>query len=202
VRPPEGPRRFDSPRPSADFPVLRSAEEIAADVDRVAGEIRRRAQDRVPILLGILTGGFVFLSDLARAIEAAHEIDFLSVTRYDPKNRDPSAMRVIHDLSLSIQGRLVVVVEGIRTSGPKIEYVDRFLRLHEPEEILYSAMVRQQGAGRGSVPLDSWGFDIDDGQYVVGYGLDLGGRYRSLPYLGIADRRPDAGSSGETGETG
>lgn len=181
---------------TAAFPVVRRAEEIAADVARVASDLRGLARDRVPILIGILTGGFVFMSDLIRALEIPHEIDFLSVTRYDPKKRSASSIRVLHDLSISVQGRFVVVVEGIRTTGPKVEYVDRFLRLHEPQGIAYCAMVRQRGAQGGPVALDSWGFDIDDDQYAVGYGLDLEGRYRNLPYLGIVERPARTGSSG------
>jgi hypoxanthine phosphoribosyltransferase len=180
----------------AGSPVVRSNERIGSDVRRIAGQLRERAQGRVPIMIGLLTGGFVFLTDLIRAYDGPHEVDFLSVTRYDPKRRSPSSMRVLHDLSTSIQGRWVVVVEGIRTAGPKIEYVDRFLRLHEPQEISYCAMVRQKGAGRGTVPLDSWGFEIDDDQYVVGYGLDLDGKYRNLPDLRILDRAAETGRSG------
>jgi hypoxanthine phosphoribosyltransferase len=180
----------------AGSPIVRSSSQIASDVRRGAASLRERAQGRVPIMIGILTGGFVFLSDMIRAYEGPHEVDFLSVTRYDPNRRSPSSIRVLHDLTTSIQGRWVVVVEGIRTAGPKIEYVDRFLRLHEPQEITYCAMVRQKGSGRGPVPLDTWGFEIDDDQYVVGYGLDLDGRHRNLPDLRILNRAAETGRSG------
>jgi hypoxanthine phosphoribosyltransferase len=167
--------------------VLRSPEEIAGDVARMASELRELAGDRVPVLIGLLKGSFILLADLIRAYGAPHEIDFLSVTRFDPTQRDQTSVKVLHDLSANISGRLVIVVEGIRSAGTKIEYVDRFLRLHSPQAILHCALVQQRTSVGGPIPLHARGFEIGD-EFVVGYGLDLDERYRNLPFVAVLER--------------
>lgn len=169
------------------FKILRSEEEIAADVERIAADIRERADGRIPVFIGLLKGGFMLLADLIRAYREPHEIDFLSVARHDPAIKDPTAVRVLSDLSANIDGRLVVVVEGIRSRGTKVEYVDSFLRLRGAGEVLHCAMVRQKGSAKGVISLDSWGFETDDDEYVVGYGLDLDERHRNLPFIGVVE---------------
>ena len=169
------------------FRVLRTPEEIGQDVARIARDLHLLAHDRVPIFIGLLKGSFVFLADLIRAYGEPLQIDFLSVTRYDAADKDPSSVRVLSDLATNIDGRLVVVVEGIRSAGTKMEYVDNFLRLHGAAEIVHCAMVRQKGSAGGAVPLDTWGFEADDQEYVVGYGLDLNERYRNLPFVGVVE---------------
>ena len=176
------------------IPALRSERQIAEDVERIAVRLRDLAHGRVPVFIGILKGCFVLLADLIRAYGEPHEVEFLSLTRVDPTHKDPYSVRVLHDLGTNIQGRLVVVVEGIRSRGTKIEYVDRFLRLHEPDEILYAALIRQRDAATGSVALHAWGFEIDR-EYVVGYGLDLEEKHRNLPFIGLMEP-PDAGQKG------
>jgi hypoxanthine phosphoribosyltransferase len=179
------------------FRILRTAEEIARDVERIGSQLLGIASGRPPVFIGILKGSFVFLADLVRAFDAEHEIEFLSLTRYDLGIKDPSSVRVLHDLSTNIGGRLVVVIEGIRSSnGTKIEYIDRFLRLHEPERIVYGALVRQKGSVKGPIPLDTWGFEINDDEYVVGFGLDLDERYRNLPFIGIRTEEDSTGRAG------
>ena len=119
----------------------------------------------------------------------------LSVTRFDPTRKEPTSVKVLHDLSSNISGRLVIVVEGIRSAGSKIDYVDRFLRLQSPQVILHCALVQQKSSVGGPIPLHTRGFEIGD-EFVVGYGLDLDERYRNLPYVAVLERR------GETGATG
>ncbi len=173
------------------FRIVREREQIVLDVERIGEELRGLAAGRSPVLIGILKGSFIFLADLARAFGGEHEIEFLSLTRYDSARKDPTSVRVLHDLSESIGGRLVVVVEGIRSSnGTKIEYIDRFLRLHEPQQIIYSALVRQKGSAKGPIPLDAWGFEIEDDEYAIGYGLDLDERHRNLSHIGVSKRPP------------
>lgn len=178
------------------FRIARGREEIAVDVARIGADLRRIAAGRVPVFIGILKGSFIFLADLVRAFDADHEMEFLSLTRYDSTRKDPTSVRVLHDLGVSIGGRLVIVVEGIRScNGTKIEYIDRFLRLHEPEDVVYAAMVRQKGSAKGPIPLNTWGIEIEDHEYAVGYGLDLEERYRNLAQIGVRSR-PESGRTG------
>lgn len=175
--------------------VLRTPEEIRRDVERMAAELRDLAGERVPVFIGLLKGSFVLLADLIRAYGAPHEIDFLSLTRFDPTQRDHTSVKVLHDLSANISGRLVIVVEGIRTAGTKIEYVDQFLNLHHPQAILHCAFVQQKGSIGGPIALHSRGFEIGN-EFAVGYGLDLDERYRNLPFVGVLESRPETGAAG------
>lgn len=172
--------------------VILTEDGVQTRVREIAASLRERIGDGNPVFIGLLNGGFVFLADLVRAFDAPHEIDFLKVSRYDPRQRDPSAVRVVHDLRANIQGRNVVVVEGIRAKGTKIQYVDRFLRLHQPARIEYCAMVQPAGAHL-EVPLHQAGVSIDN-EYVVGYGLDWDEHHRNLPFIGALEA-VDPGSS-------
>lgn len=165
----------------ADARVLVTEGEIRERVGAIGDSLRARLGKERPIFIGLLNGGFVFLADLIRSFGAPHEIDFLRVSRYDPRRKDPTAVRVVHDLRSHIRERTVVVVEGIRARGTKIEYIDRFLQLHRPARIEYVAMVRPAG-GNAAVPMSEAGFSIG-GEFVLGYGLDQGEQYRHLPFL-------------------
>lgn len=173
---------------TCDLRVLVGEQQIHERVREVGASLRARLGDEVPVFIGMLSGGFVFLSDLIRVYDGDHEIDFLKVSRYDRRQRDSTAVRVLHDLRCNVRGRSVVLVEGIRARGTKIEYVDRFLRLHQPKQILYCAMIEPADAQR-AVPLDESGFRIDN-EFVVGYGLDYEERYRNLPFIGVMESSP------------
>ena len=173
--------------------ILFSEEQIRNRVSAIGASLRSRLGAEKPVFIGLLHGGFVFLADLIRSFEAPHEVDFLKVSRYDPRQRDPSAVRVMHDLRSSIHDRHVVVVEGIRARGSKIEYVDRFLRLHGPGAVEYCAMVRPREAN-AVVPLSETGFTIDT-EFVVGYGLDFSEQYRNLAFISALELPPADGQS-------
>jgi hypoxanthine phosphoribosyltransferase len=158
-----------------------------------AGDVRERTQElgkqlaedyagKVPVLVAILRGGFVFQCDLARAAAIPQEIDFLSVSRFNSEEKGRTAVKVLHDLRSDIRGRDIVVVEGIRTGSTKMEYVRTFLTLHEPASIRFAALVCHPQADDGSVPLQYKGFDIGE-EFVIGCGLDYQERYRNLPLI-------------------
>lgn len=165
--------------------VLFGPEEIQTRVQDIGAALHQRLGRACPIFIGLLHGGFVFLSDLVRSFDADHEVDFLKVSRYDPRQKDPTAVRIMHDLRSNIRDRHVVVVEGIRARGTKIEYVERFLQLHRPKQIEYVAMVRPSGAG-AAVPVHETGFTIGS-EFVVGYGLDYHERHRNLNLIGVLE---------------
>lgn len=172
-----------------DARLLFTETQIRQRVESMAATLRQRLEGDCPVFVGILHGGFVFLADLIRAYGAPHEIDFLKVSRHDPANREPSALRVLQDLRGDVRGRTIVVVEAIRAHGTKIEYVERFLSLHAPARILYCALVVPEHANR-SIPVDEAGFEIGR-EYVVGYGLDLHERHRQLGFIAALETGPD-----------
>lgn len=172
--------------------VLFPPEAIQARVEEIGLSLRHRHGDRCPVFIGMLHGGFVFLSDLIRAFGAPHEIDFLKMSRYDHDGRDQTNVKVVQDLRSPVRGRVVIVVEAIRARGTKIEYLERFLRLHGPESVEYCALVLPE-VGNLSVPVHEAGFRIGR-EFVVGCGLDWQERYRGLPGICVLD--PDPGSAG------
>jgi hypoxanthine phosphoribosyltransferase len=179
---------------TAEARVLFTEEDVRTKVRAMALSLRERLEGDCPVFIGLLHGGFVFLADLIREYGAPHEVDFLKVSRYDLSQKDPTAVRVMHDLRSNIKGRNVVVVEGIRAKGTKIEYVDRFLRLHQPRTVEYCAMVRPAEANV-VVPMSQVGFEIDR-EFVVGYGLDYREQYRHLAFISAyptpqMEHRPD-----------
>ena len=165
---------------------------IRARVEEIGFALRHRHGDRCPVFIGMLHGGFVFLSDLIRAFGVPHEIDFLKMSRYDTQRRDQTDVKVLQDLRSPVRGRVVVVVEAIRARGTKVEYLDRFLRLHGPEQVEYCALVLPED-GNLSVPVHEVGFSIGR-EFVVGCGLDWRERFRGLPGICVLD--PDSEGAG------
>lgn len=184
---------------TVDVRVLVTEEQVRQRVEEIGARLRERLGSESPVFIALLSGGIIFLIDLIRAFGKAHEVDFLKVSRYDRRQKDPTAVRVMHDLRSDIKDRRVVVVEGIRARGTKIQYVDQFLRLHQPAAIDYCAMIRPAEA-QLAVPLDETGFAIDN-EFVVGYGLDYREHYRNLPFIGVmgsvsaGELSPEAGTS-------
>ncbi len=168
-----------------DARMLFSERQIRDRVADCGASLHRRLGSERPVFIGLLHGGFVLLSDLIRAFDAPHEVDFLKLSRYDLREKDPTAVRVMQDLRSGIRDRSVVVVEGIRARGTKIEYVQRFLDLHRPRAVTYCAVIQPEGANL-TVPIHEAGFEIGD-EFVVGYGLDYHEQYRNLPFISALD---------------
>jgi hypoxanthine phosphoribosyltransferase len=174
--------------------VLVDARSVAARIRELGAEISRDFEGRNPVLVCILRGGFIFLTDLSRALTIPHEIDFLQVSRYDPKEKDPTGVKLLADLRSNVKGRHVIVVEGIRTRSTKMSYVDRFLALHEPASRTYAALLAHADARENPIPLHYCGFRIDN-QFVVGMGLDERERFRNLPYIAAIQWEPRGGAT-------
>jgi hypoxanthine phosphoribosyltransferase len=169
-----------------DATVLFDAQATQRRIREMAVQISEEFQGRDLVLVCLLRGGFVFLTDLARNLSIPHELDFLQVSRYDPQEKDPTGVKLLVDLRSNVKGRDVLVVEGIRTRGTKISYVDRFLELHQPASRSYAALVAQKTEPEHPIPLHYWGFSLDN-EFVVGMGLDYQERYRNLPFIAAID---------------
>jgi hypoxanthine phosphoribosyltransferase len=167
--------------------VLLDTETTQRRIRELAVEISERFKDRDPVLVCLLRGGFVFLTDLSRNLAIPHELDFLQVSRYDPVEKDRTGVKLLVDLRSNVKGRDVLVVEGIRTRGTKISYVDRFLELHHPASRTYTALLAQGPASDHPIPLHYCGFSLDN-EFVVGMGLDYQERYRNLPFIAAIER--------------
>jgi hypoxanthine phosphoribosyltransferase len=169
--------------PASDGPgeVLVERETIQADVSRLAGQISADYRDRPVHLIGVLKGSAVFVSDLMRALTVPVTVDFISVVPYGPITAS-GVVRIRKDLDDPIEGRDIVVVEGICASGRTLAYLIRNCQTRNPASIRVCALLAKQCARAPELTLDYVGREIPD-VFVVGYGLDRDERFRNLPHI-------------------
>jgi len=136
----------------------------------------------------VLRGSFVFLADLVRRLSVPVRIDFLALSAYPDSDSPSGEVRLLLDLQQAIAGRHVLVVEDIVDTGGTLRFLLETLRARGPASLSVCALLRKPGRIRPGVRTEYVGFDIPN-EWVVGYGLDLAGRYRELPYIGTVDRK-------------
>lgn len=138
------------------------------------------------LLLCILKGGVMFLSDLSRHIQTPHMIDFMAASSYGVGARQASgSVRIDMDLRMDVKGKHVLVVEDIIDSGYTLSFVIKTLQNREPASLRLCALLNKQSRREVDIEVDYIGFDIEN-KYVFGYGLDLDERFRNLPFVGVA----------------
>jgi len=166
--------------------VLIDRETLHRRVAELAREIDRRYAGQTPILVGLLKGSFIFLADLVRQVTIDYQVDFMSITAYGNMTEHSGAVRLLKDLSVSINGRLVLIVEDIVDSGMTIDYIYRMLLARHPARLEIMTLLSKTKRRAVDVPIEYVGFDIDN-VFVVGYGLDLAERYRGLDHIAVVD---------------
>jgi hypoxanthine phosphoribosyltransferase len=166
--------------------ILIPAEELTARVAELGRQVREDYAGRTPVLVGVLKGAVVFLSDLMRAIEAPCECDFIALSSYGASTRSSGIVELTKDLSMPIDGREVLVVEDIVDTGRTLTYLLRNLETRQPASVRVCALLDKAARREVPVSLDYVGFTIPD-EFVVGYGLDYAGLYRNLPYVAVLD---------------
>lgn len=160
-------------------------EEVLQDRIRELGrQISQEYNDKEPLLVGILTGAFVFLSDLLRAISISCHIDFIATQSYGAGTESSGIVRILKDLDQSIEGRHVLVVDDIIDTGLTMDYLLETLKARYPASLRVCALLDKKPRRRRDVPIDFIGFEVPD-KFVIGYGLDFAGRYRNLPFIGV-----------------
>jgi hypoxanthine phosphoribosyltransferase len=158
--------------------LLLTAEQIRARVAQLGAEISRDYADRTPFLIGVLKGSLVFLADLARAITVPVNVDFMSISSYGD-GTNSGVVRILKDLDESITGRDVILIEDIIDTGLTLTYLLATLRARQPASLEVCGLLDKSARRIVEVPIRYKGFDIPD-EFVIGYGLDHEGRYRSL----------------------
>jgi hypoxanthine phosphoribosyltransferase len=170
--------------------VLISEAEIAARVADLGRAMRQDYTGRTPLLVGVLKGAIVFTADLLRAIGLPAGLDFMSVSSYGAGSRSSGVVRLVADLSVSIEGRDVVIVEDIIDTGRTISYLRRNLATRHPRSLALCVLLDKVARREVEVPLDYVGFAIPD-EFVVGYGLDHNGFYRQLRDIAVLEPPPE-----------
>lgn len=139
------------------------------------------------LLICVLKGGVVFLTDLARKITVPHEIDFMAASSYGVGKRSTTGdVRIDMDVTTAISGRHVLIVEDIIDSGYTLRFVMDTLEARKPASLKLCTLLNKQSRREVEIPLDYVGFEIEN-KFVFGYGLDLDEKYRNVPFIGVAD---------------
>ncbi|MGN6606491.1 MAG: hypoxanthine phosphoribosyltransferase [Jatrophihabitans sp.] len=163
--------------------VLVPADVIAKKIAELAAQIDADYAEREPLLVGVLKGAVMFMSDLARALERPTEMEFMAVSSYGTGTTSSGVVRILKDLDRDIAGRDILIVEDIIDSGLTLSWLLKNLAARSPRSIEVVALLRKPDAVTVHVPVRYVGFDIPN-EFVVGYGLDYAERYRDLPYIG------------------
>ena len=159
--------------------------EVSERIDELAAEIDATYRDSGSlVLIGVLKGSFIFLSDLARRLTIPHRIEFIAVSSYGAKESETAdPVRLIMDLRHAIDNEHVLIVEDIVDTGHTLNYLKRLLTARTPASVRTCTLLHKPDRTEQEVELDFLGFTIPD-VWVVGYGLDYAERYRTLPYIG------------------
>jgi len=165
---------------------------LQARIAELGEEISRDYEHREPLLVGVLKGAVFFMADLVRRINVPCEIDFMAVSSYGSGTDSSGVVRILKDLDASIEGRHVLIVEDIVDSGLTLSYLIRNLEARGPASLEVCALLTKPERRRADIVCRYVGFEIPN-RFAIGYGLDFGERYRSLPYVAALDesRIPD-----------
>jgi len=162
--------------------VVVSEEQLRRRIAELGREITADYTGRAPLLVGVLKGAFVFMSDLARAIDLPVEFDFMAVSSYGSATKTSGVVRIVKDLDVDLAGRHVLLIEDIVDSGLTLSYVRKNLKARNPASLEVCALLVRQGRQKRKPDLRYVGFQIPP-DFVIGYGLDVGERYRNLPFV-------------------
>jgi hypoxanthine phosphoribosyltransferase len=162
--------------------VLYSRQEIEAAVERLAQEITQEYRDKNPLLLGVLKGSFVFMSDLARRLEFPLETGFMQISSYGGSTESSGNIKVAQALKTVLRGREVLVVEDIVDTGRSLAFLREYLKKKKPASVKLCCLLDKPSRRIVPVQVDYLGFTMPD-KFVVGYGMDYAEQYRNLPEI-------------------
>lgn len=164
--------------------ILLSEATIQARVLALGKQLAADYVEKDPLLVGILSGSFLFTADLVRAMNLPLAIDFMAVSSYGDRTSSSGVVRILKDLNSSIAGRHVILVEDIVDTGLTLDYLYQNLQTRHPASLKVCALLDKREARKREVEVDYIGFHCPN-EFVVGYGLDYRGRYRNLPFIGV-----------------
>ena len=164
--------------------ILISEKELMKKVEDIATKISVDYLGKNPVLICILRGGVLFLSDLMKRITIPLEIDFLSLSSYGNSTESSGIVKIRKDIDSDIYERHVIIIEDIVDSGLTLKYIKDYFQKHKAASIKICTLLDKPKAHKIDIKIDYCGFEIGN-EFVVGYGLDYAEKYRNLPYIGI-----------------
>ena len=170
--------------------TLISEKQIHEKVKELAREIDGDFEGEEILLIGLLRGSVIFLSDLARELKTEATIDFMVVSSYGNKMESSRDVKILKDLEEDIKGRNVIIVEDIIDTGNTLQKVQQILQTREPKNIKICTLLDKPERREVEISVDYTGFQIPD-EFVVGYGIDCAQKHRTLPYVGIVKKEEE-----------
>lgn len=166
--------------------VLLTEEELSVKIQTIGEQISRDYAGKEVHLICVLKGGVFFMCELAKRITVPVSLDFMAVSSYGSGTKSGGVVKIVKDLDEPIKGKHVIVVEDIVDSGRTLSYLLEMLWARNPESMRLCTLLDKPDRRVVDVKVDYTGFEIPD-EFVVGYGLDYGQKYRNLPYIGVVE---------------
>ncbi|MCB1272350.1 MAG: hypoxanthine phosphoribosyltransferase [Microthrixaceae bacterium] len=164
--------------------VLLTEQQIRERIEQIGQQLSQDYEGEAPLLVCVLRGAYVFLTDLARAVNLPVEIDFIAVSSYGSSTRTSGVVRLVKDLDVDLSDRHVILVEDIVDTGLTLRYLRRSLEARNPASLEVCALLAREKADTDGLGVRYVGFRIPD-DFVVGYGLDAAERFRNLRYIAL-----------------
>ncbi len=164
--------------------VLYDAETIKRRIAELGAQITRDLAGRSPIFVGILKGSVPFFADLIRAVDLPVQCEFMGISSYGDDTESSGVVQITYDLTKTIEGQDVVLVEDIVDTGLSMQYLLASMATRRPRSVRVCTLLEKPDNARVKIPLDYVGFRIPN-EFVIGYGLDYAGKYRNLPFIGV-----------------
>lgn len=167
-----------------DLQPLISREEIADKISEMAAKIRQAYGDEPLLVVAVLKGSFIFLSDLCRQLGPNVSIDFVQVSSYGNEKSSTGVVQIRKDLDINIEGKHVLIVEDIVDTGITLKHLRELLSTRKPKSLRVASLLSKPAVRQLEANIEFVGFEIAN-EFVVGYGLDFAERYRNLPYIAV-----------------
>ncbi|MBU3110653.1 hypoxanthine phosphoribosyltransferase [Clostridium lacusfryxellense] len=164
--------------------VLYSEDELKDKIRQMGAKISNDYSGKELILIGILKGSVIFMSDLLKEITIPCKMDFMAVSSYGSSTQSSGVVRILKDLDFEIQGKDVLIVEDIIDSGVTLKYLMKYLRARKPNSLEIICLLNKPDRRKVDIDVKYLGFDVPD-YFLVGFGMDYAEKYRNLPYVGI-----------------
>lgn len=164
--------------------VLYTTEQLSLKTKEIAEKINKDYEGKELILIGILKGSVMFMTDLIKEITIPCKIDFMDVSSYGNSSETSGVVRILKDLDFEIKGKHVIIVEDIIDTGITLKYLKKYLNSRNPASLEIACMLNKAEKRRADIDVKYIGYEVPD-YFLVGYGMDYAENYRQFPYVGI-----------------
>lgn len=164
--------------------ILYDENTLIKRIEEIGKEISKDYSGKELVLIGVLKGSVLFMSDLLKKIEIPCTMDFMAVSSYGNSTQSSGVVRILKDLDYQIEGKDVLIVEDIIDTGVTLKYLVEYLKARKPNSLEICCLLNKQERRKVEISAKYLGFEVPD-YFLVGYGLDYAEKYRNLPYIGI-----------------